>query len=1229
MTAPTANPYPGLRPFRDEETHLFFGRDGAVSELLSRLGRARFLAVIGESGSGKSSVVRCGLLPALYGGFMGDGGSRWRLALLRPGNRPIANLARALAGDGALGAGGIADADLRAHTMEAVLRSGSAGLVQAAAQARMAEDESLLVVVDQFEELFRFRRTMEGGEEESAAFVKLLIEPLEAASGPIYILLTLRSDFIGDCARFRGLPEAINEGLYLLPRMRRPDLKESISGPALTAGAGIAPRLLQQLLNDVGDRPDQLPILQHALMRTWERWEERTAGSEPLDLVDYLAVGGWNDALDRHADSIYAELAPPLRRHVGRLFQTLTEVNPDGRTTRRPARLSELCDVSGADEAEVTTIFDAFAREGRTFLYSPDAPPGPASTIDISHESLISNWTRLQRWSWEEADWGAQYRRIADAAERLRLRETDPPKWSRDALLRGPDLAAARSWLAQAVPTKAWALRYHGGFGPAMEYVRRSDRWDRTRRAGRAAAIASVVVASLGLAAWQMQRAERAERARTLEVAAGASDPLVAALLVADQRDKSDPAPPRGAEITRATLLRAVPAASFAEAGPNLAQVGFGPDGRTVLRASADGVRLWPSDGSRMPLDWPHQDRALAVAVRDQETLAGAFADGSVRLWRPGADETVAVDPGGSWRVVTFSREAEWVARADEELVTFTALGSDGTTISFPDPGVLGVTFDPGGDLAVLWSLSDGWVALRDLRADGAQLWRADATGPRKAVFDPDGGRVAVVDSAGSVVILSAANGETLAEAQLDAGAWDVAFGPRGELLATAGEEGAVTLLRAANGVRARVMRQPGRLRTVAFSPDGTLLLSASDTDGTATLWNPANGARVAELRGFRGRIHVAFDAAGRRVVAGSAADGTRLWWTDPAHWATRLGSHASRATAALAADGTRAVSGAENGEATLWDVDAATPLATLEHGAEVFSVAYDPAGRLVATGGTDHALRLWDAATGDSVRRLEFPGPTDGPAAVMSLAFSPDGGLVAAGSSTGSAAVWDTRTGQPIGAAPPHEGRVTAIDFVGGRYLVSGTDRNVVRLWNLDGGLTDEWSLEGRLHGIDPDRTGARIAVGVDSLVVVVPVVAREGEAHIEVEDPVVLSAGEQVRDVAFDGVKTVLAALADGRIRAWNVSTAREIFVLPAASDGLQSLRPSADGSRLIAGGSDGSVVVWPNDWNRLVTTLAGSTTGCLTGGQREQYLSEPPDAASDAAARCTSERATAGGS
>jgi hypothetical protein len=449
---PDFTPFPGLRPFEGSNEQLFFGREVQVDRLLDRLEHSRFLAVVGTSASGKSSLVRAGVLPALYGGSMSEAGSHWKIAMMRPGSDPIANLATALDESGALDATS-KDAATRRGMARAVLERGALGLVELIQQARMDERENVLVFVDQFEELFRFKKSRQvESADQAALFVRLLLEASAHDFRRVYVLLTMRSDFLGDCAQFHDLPERINDGVFLVPRLNREQLREVIEGPIGVAGAEITPRLVNRLLNSVGDDPDQLPVLQHALMRTWQMWKAAQLPDAPIDVEHYEAIGQLSEALSMHGDEIYAGLPDDRSRLIAeRLFKAVTDRGSDSRGVRRPTRFDDLCAIVDASPDELRRVVDVFRAPGCSFLMPPPATPLESGTvIDITHESLMRIWRMLIRWVDEEADSARIFRRLAEDAARGA------------ALWRDPDLAEARAWLQRSRDriNAAWAARY-------------------------------------------------------------------------------------------------------------------------------------------------------------------------------------------------------------------------------------------------------------------------------------------------------------------------------------------------------------------------------------------------------------------------------------------------------------------------------------------------------------------------------------------------------------------------------------------------------------------------------------------------------------------------------------------------------------------------------------------------------------------------------------------------
>ena len=511
------NPFPGLRPFEAEDDHVFFGREKEIDDLLRRLRLCRFLAIVGTSGSGKSSLVRAGLVPSLFSGFMVSAGSSWRVAAMRPGENSIHQLAVALDTTQVLGTEGELASTNRV-LMEATLRRGTRGLIEAVRQARIPREDNLLVVVDQFEELFRFQtsRQVKNSKDEAAAFVKLLLEAAQQDQFPIYVALTMRSDFIGDCMEFPGLPEAINAGLYLVPRMTRNEVQSAITGPVAVGGGTIAQRLVLRLLNDFGDESDQLPVLQHALMRTWDYWDLHRRSDDPIDIEDYQAIGTLRNALSIHAEESYEEVGKENgQKIVERMFKALTDTFSDPRGVRRPTSVQDLAAICEVSEEEIIQIIEIFRGPKCSFLMPPcpvalDSP----SIIDLSHESLMRCWTRLATWAKEEQASARVYVRLSQAA-----------RWFAEGtagLWRTPELELGLRWRRENRPTAAWAERYNSSFAQAMEFLdlsekerdrlsaeRERERRKTLRQTQWAAAILGVlcvVALSLAYVAWSEKR---------------------------------------------------------------------------------------------------------------------------------------------------------------------------------------------------------------------------------------------------------------------------------------------------------------------------------------------------------------------------------------------------------------------------------------------------------------------------------------------------------------------------------------------------------------------------------------------------------------------------------------------------------------------------------------------------------------------------------------------------
>ncbi len=465
-----ANPYPGLRSFEPEEDFLFYGREQQIDDLIRKLRNNKFLAVLGTSGSGKSSLVKSGVIPSLYSGFMSGTGSLWNVINFRPGSNPTQNLAKALFENtkNHLNQLGLNSND-GLNSIEATLRQSSQGLEQFY-QKFAVPGENLLLLIDQFEEFFRFTSSDNSIHyKEAKHLLDNLLWATKSSKLPIFVVITMRSDFLGDCTHFEGLPEAINEGNYLVPKMTTDQIKSAIMGPAAVGGATVSSELVNRLLQDIGENQDQLPILQHVLMRVWECWNDKYKREGKLDIIHYEEVGTVTQALSLHAEEAFLELKSDRLQDVCRgLFRTLTDRGNDGRGVRRPTQMSKIMELVGASFEEVSQVANTFRKVGRAFLV-PAAKIALTETsiLDISHESLMRVWQRLIRWVEEESESIDMYVRLCEAADQYENRK--------GSLWRDPELTLALKWRADNSPNIAWASRINRNFERAMLFLEYSE----------------------------------------------------------------------------------------------------------------------------------------------------------------------------------------------------------------------------------------------------------------------------------------------------------------------------------------------------------------------------------------------------------------------------------------------------------------------------------------------------------------------------------------------------------------------------------------------------------------------------------------------------------------------------------------------------------------------------------------------------------------------------------
>jgi WD40 repeat protein len=1191
-----------LQYFDEADAPRFFGRERLVARLLGRLRTERFLVVIGASGSGKSSLLRAGVVPNLrqHSTPWPSGDGSFTVYLLTPTAHPIDSLAAAVAGPDA-------SVERAAALRESLARDPRGLRIHLRQEVHQGRG---LVVVDQFEELF----TLCHDSFEQEAFVDNLLAAADEADGRAGVLLALRADFYAHCAQFADLRAMLARHQEYVGSMVPEELRHAIQGPAEGGNWSLEPGLVELVLRDAGEEPGALPLLSHAMLETWRRRRGRR-----LTLAGYADSGGVRGAIARSADDTLQRLTVDQQSLARRIFVRLTELGEGTQDTRRRATFEELV-AAPEDMPAVLEVLEVLAAARLVTLGE--------NTVEVAHEALIREWPALRAWLDEDRAALRLHRALGAAARDWEAHEHDP-----DLVYRGARLAQVREWaethgadlnssersfldasiaLAERQFDEREALRrreLEAAQQLASAEQRRAE--DQTRATARlrrrAISLAGALLLALGMAGTALFFADRAREGTALaqanariasarELAAAAFSSLDAdperSILLAQQAvmttyrvdgtwtSEAENALHRAVLTSRARLTLnnhtgPVSAVTFSPDGSKLATAG--EDGIIRVSDAATGAELWNDSGQsgvRDAIAFSPDGTWLAATGKDNSVQVVSALSGEPHLALRGHAApvtSIAYSVDGA-RIATAGQDGAirlWDAASGAALRT--VYGSDVRDLGFSPDGTRLFTVEDGGTISV-WNATDSSQILpvMSLRIDGEG---------RSAAFSPNGVRLAAVDGT-DVRVWDAETGKELQRFTASGtNLTRVAYSPDGTRLAVAGLDRQVTIWEARTGgqpLSAAASTASGRLlitlaghlapiADLAFSPDSLRLSSAAE-DGTTKVWDLTPAHEVVALPypdwpgPFASQVpplslnRIVYDAGGTRLAVGLQDGRVQLW--DAGLQVQRLGGYqAEKAGVAIAfsPDGRLLATGGGDGVIKLWEAASGAELRqyTAHHGV-IFGLAFSADGRRLASAGDDATAKIWNVAPGDAQPILVLTAHT---AAVSGVAFSPDGRRLATSSVDGTVRIWDADTGAPVMVlgAP-------SSDPVGiGR---AGLGLQPLHALSELATLPDAvWSVA---YSPDGERliTAGRAATIWD---------ANSGQQLIVLRGHV----GTVVQAVFNRDGRMVATASRDGTAKIWESATGTNLLTLYGGNEGAGGLNFNPDGTRLAVSADDATRV------------------------------------------------------
>ena len=1196
------NPWLGLAAYGDRDAPLFFGRERVVEALLDRLhddSRPPLLAVVGASGTGKSSVVKAGVLPRLQAPAAdAESSGAWQVVICeRLGKAP---------GD---------------RLDEAWLR------LQAMTSPAEPIDRRQLLVIDQFEELFT-----QGSEPDAQ---RRFLERLAAllAAGDLRVLITLRSDFEprladtpldpwlearGAGTRPGGAPQTCDRrpGCFRVPPFSSDELRQVIEGPAAYRAMYFEPpELVDRLVDEVMAMPGGLPLLSFALAEMYRCSVLRRRASGALDRSlnedDYRDVGGVVGSLHRRATQLYDDAGGERREVIRRLFLRL--VSPEGgRLVRRRVEDAEL--VYAAHGApEQVLVDEVCGRYVDARLLVADE-----GYVEPAHDTLVLAWEKLRGWLRQCGSQELQRQLWQAAAVWHEARGREGPRraegllWSEDPRL--PQVQAMRGELNRL----------------ERRFVDASGKHQRRRRFWFAARVTAAFIAVAALAVYALHKAGAEAEARRL--ADAQRQKAEAAALLAEERRQQAEVERLRAEaqqrVADAERQRAERERDRADEQQRRADRQRRVADDTALVAVAGGRMMEdPTQAALVLLEVVHPDAAADAIPTMLEVLSQPLYQRV--LWHKSSVLDAAFGTGG--RVVTAHRNGEvreWRAAGAEpatsgELVALLEHEGAVDRAAFDAAGTRVVTVS--GRVAWVWSLDRGGGAGEPvplLGHEGAVL---------SAAFDAAGARVVTAssDRTARVWDVDGAAGRPPVPRVLaghDGAVLGAAFDRAGTRVVTASSDRSARVwsLDPAVGESLALEGHGGAVLSAAFDAAGSRVVTASE-DRTARVWNVSGAGRVVVLEGHDDRVSsAAFDPAGTRVVTVSRDKTARLWNADGSGESRVLRGHGNHLlSAAFNSDGSRILTVGGDQTVRIWNLTGTGEDQLLRRREDGFaSVAFNTAGTRMVTTSGDAVARIWTVGgaagrpTGESSLLEGHRGK------VLSVAFDAGGTRIVTTSADRTARIWNTGgSGEPV-VLEGHHGAVrsAAFDATGTRVVTASEDRTA-RVWNLDRGqgrtAGEPVVLEGHEGAVSSaafDAAGTRVVTGSADGTARVWNVTGTGRVVVMREHR------DRVVSVAFDATGTrVLSASRDGAVRLWNADGTGRAAALRGHQAPLLGAAFSAGGTEIHVTSQGGVTRVWPITGDRLQAAIREATAACLSPDARVRYLGEPRGLASEKFADC----------